>query len=70
MDELFAIEKEIGEIKAIVSLTKEDYEKVEDDRVPVKLQPVEKPPEKVEKDKDAKQDENAPPPEKVNEEGT
>ncbi len=65
MDELFAIDKEIGEVRAILSLTRGEYEKVEDDRVIVKPPP---PPEKpvpvpaADKPGDKSEDKQEPPP--------
>eukprot|EP00831_Metopus_contortus_P046645 TRINITY_DN374_c0_g1_i5.p1 TRINITY_DN374_c0_g1~~TRINITY_DN374_c0_g1_i5.p1 ORF type:complete len:314 (-),score=80.26 TRINITY_DN374_c0_g1_i5:42-983(-) len=65
MDELFAVDKEIGEIKTMLNLTREEYDKVEDDRVPEKPEKIEKPVEK-EEDKENK-DETEQPPEKTEE---
>ena len=56
MDELLTIEKEIGDIKAIVRLTKEDYEDVLDDRVAEKIVIEEKKEEKKEEKEEKKED--------------
>ena len=72
MDELFEIDKELGEIQAIIKLTHDDYEKVEDDRIAVNLV-VEEPKEVKEEKKEEKKEgegegEEPPPPPPADEE--
>ena len=52
MDELFAIEKEIGQVRTVINFTKNAYEEFEDDRVPEKPEPKVKPAAKSEKPKE------------------
>lgn len=58
MDELFAVEKELGAINSILNITKGDYDSTEDVR---KSEFLEKPPEKVEVKKELKEGEEPEP---------
>jgi len=56
MDELFAIEKEIGQIKGVINLTKSICEDIENDRIP---QEISVPTAKNQAKSEVKKDENA-----------
>lgn len=63
MDELFALDKEIGEITSILRLTRGDYEKVEDDRIAIKPEvvvPVVKAPTEKKEGEEEKKEEVPP----------
>lgn len=62
IDELLGIEKEIGEIKAILRLSYDDYENVTDDRVAVKQVVEEKKEVQEEVKEEAKKEEDEEPP--------
>eukprot|EP00826_Nyctotherus_ovalis_P030639 TRINITY_DN2445_c0_g2_i1.p1 TRINITY_DN2445_c0_g2~~TRINITY_DN2445_c0_g2_i1.p1 ORF type:complete len:741 (-),score=248.26 TRINITY_DN2445_c0_g2_i1:325-2547(-) len=57
MDELFALEKEVGQIKSVVSIVRGCFESVENDRVAEKLEVRAKPPPKPAGEEEEKKEE-------------
>jgi adenylate kinase len=58
MDELFALEKEVGEIKSIINITQGDFESVENDRVAEKLEvKVKSQPKPISEEEEKKEEE-------------